>query len=427
MGDWIGFVAITAIATRIGGVGVGLGAVSLVLSARLIPGLFLGPVAGVVIDRYNRKRIMVLCDFGRALVLCTLPFVNSLPGLFLASLLLELMTLLWSPAKESSVPKLVPEDFLPTANSLSLAAAYGTFPFASAVFAVLAKVPDWVGPSAVRHLHLTKESIALYFDALTYLVSAAVIASLVIRHQRHAERKVDQSRTAAGLDEVLQGLEYVARNASVRSVMIGLATGLIGGGMLVPLGPTFATQVLHAGSSGYGLLLTAMGVGVAVGVLLLTIGQKRVPIDRTFAFAVTGAGVSLIAASFMTGLSAATFCIGVLGLFAGAVYVLGFTSVQLNTVDEMRGRVFTLLYTLTRVCILVAFVLAPLLSVGLGSLASTIFGTPAMLPGFHLTLPGVRVTLLLAGIIIVGAGMLAAWSMRRPSRGAVAQSEPMGS
>lgn len=107
LGDWIGFVAITALAARIAGGGSPEAAVGLVLSARLVPGLFLAPAAGVLVDRWNRKRVMVACDIGRGLVLATLPWVDTIAGLVVASLFLEILTLMWAPAKEASVPKLV--------------------------------------------------------------------------------------------------------------------------------------------------------------------------------------------------------------------------------------------------------------------------------------------------------------------------------
>jgi MFS family permease len=62
IGDWLGFVAIVAVATRISG---SAGAISLVMSARLVPGFFLAPVAGVLVDRLDRKKIMVACDLVR--------------------------------------------------------------------------------------------------------------------------------------------------------------------------------------------------------------------------------------------------------------------------------------------------------------------------------------------------------------------------
>src|SRR5437016_3448585 len=109
LGDWVGLFAILALAARIGG---GPGSVGLVMSARMIPGFFLASVGGVLVDRWDRKRVMVTCDIGRGIVLLTLPFVDNLAGLFVASLFLEVMTLLWSPAKEASVPNLVASDKL---------------------------------------------------------------------------------------------------------------------------------------------------------------------------------------------------------------------------------------------------------------------------------------------------------------------------
>ena len=94
LGDWVGLFAILALAARIGG---GPGSVGLVMSARMIPGFFLASVGGVLVDRWDRKRVMVACDIGRGLVLATLPFIHTVWGLFLASLAMEVLSLLWSP------------------------------------------------------------------------------------------------------------------------------------------------------------------------------------------------------------------------------------------------------------------------------------------------------------------------------------------
>ena len=134
LGDWIGFVAITALSNRIAGTN----GVALVLSARLVPGFFLGSLGGLLADRVDRKKLMVACDIGRAVVVGLLPFVHNLPMLFLANLVLEALTLLWSPAKEATVPNLVREEQLPKVNSLGLAAAYGTFPLGAGLFTALA-------------------------------------------------------------------------------------------------------------------------------------------------------------------------------------------------------------------------------------------------------------------------------------------------
>ena len=88
------FLAIAAMATRVGG-GSPETAVGLVMSARIVPGFFLGPVAGVLVDRWDRKKVMVSCDLVRAFTLLLLPFVDHVWQLLIASLVLEMCTLLW--------------------------------------------------------------------------------------------------------------------------------------------------------------------------------------------------------------------------------------------------------------------------------------------------------------------------------------------
>ena len=109
----------------------------------------------------------------------------------LASLVLEVLTLLWSPAKEASVPNLVPPDHLTTANSLSLAAAYGTFPFAVVVVRParrrlgLARVDQ----RACDFLGLDQMALAFYVDAATFVVAALLVRGLPIGRRRRRRRR----------------------------------------------------------------------------------------------------------------------------------------------------------------------------------------------------------------------------------------------
>jgi len=356
LGDWIGFIAVTALAARVGGSSPEA-AIGLVLSARLIPGFFFGTIAGVLVDRWDRKRVMVVCDIGRGLTLATLPFVTSLPELFFASLLLEVFTLVWSPAKDASVPNMVPQDQLATANSMSLVAAYGTFPIGSAIFALLAKVAQWLGGyDALRGLRLGhQETLAIWVDVGTFFVSALIISTLVLPKRAPREAKeahLDVGRTVA---ELREGLSFIKSSPVVRSVMVGLATGLIGAGMLVPLGPVFSKDVLGGGSAGFGLLLTALGTGVAMGIAVVSVIQSRIPLHRAFVIAVLGAGVAIIVGGAMATLTPAVIAVFVLGLCGGGVYVLGYTILQTDVDDQLRGRIFAVLYTVVRFCLLLAY------------------------------------------------------------------------
>ncbi|MCZ7528173.1 MAG: MFS transporter [Acidimicrobiia bacterium] len=220
LGDWIGLLAILAIANRVSQSNAA--ALSLVMVARMLPGFLLAPVCGALVDRWDRKRVMVVCDLGRAAMLALLPFVDSLTGLVLASFALEVLTLFWGPAKDASVPHLVPAEYLTGANSLSLIAAFGTFPLGALVFASLAGLTEWLsGFDALADVN--RESLALLFDAGTFLASALVIAGLPIRSNHGRVRPgVDWGQTWRDIKE---GVRFIAGHELVRGVMIGLSGG----------------------------------------------------------------------------------------------------------------------------------------------------------------------------------------------------------
>lgn len=395
LGDWIGLVAVLSLAARVGGSSPEA-AIGLVMSARMLPGFFFGSVAGVLVDRWDRKRVMVTCDIGRGFVMATLPFIDSVWGLFLASLALEVLTLLWSPAKEASVPNLVETRRLTTANSLSLAAAYGTFPIGSLLFASLTKVAEFVGNHAgpLNFLELNQESLAIYVDVITFFASAALIATLALPRNPRRHGRIDLGRT---FTELKEGWAFIGTSPIIRSVLVGLGTGLIGGGMVAPLGPTFATWVLHAGPAGFGLLLTSLGVGIAIGVVGLSAIQKRVPHDKLFAASVLGAGACMLVAASMSRPLWCMLFIAAMGVCAGASYVLGFTLMQESVGDELRGRIFATFYTLSRLCLLISLTLAPLA-------AGVLDGVSGV--------PGVRITLWIGASITVLAGVLAARTLK---------------
>ncbi|MCU1485340.1 MAG: hypothetical protein JWN67_2086 [Actinomycetia bacterium] len=417
MGDWLGFFAIVAIAKNVGG-GSGAGAISLVMTARLVPGLFLAPLAGVLVDRWNRKTVMVCCDLGRAVVLVSLPFIDSLFGLVIASLLIELATLLWSPAKEASVPNLVPTSHLTTANSLSLAAAYGTFPIASLLFAGLEKVGDHLaGSGSLSFFRFGQDgSVSIYVDVLTFAASALFISTLVLPPSRRAQQAELGIDFNGPFRELREGWHFMFTDRVVRAVMLALATGLIGGGMVLPLGDLFSRDVLGGGSAGFGLLISAMGFGMAAGVIGLSALQKRLPKQRVFSAAVLGAGGCLLAGASMSAFTPALVCVGGLGLCAGAVYVLGFTILHETVADELRGRIFSSLYTLVRVCLLLSFAVGPLLADRLGALSTTWFDAEVHVGAVHVAIPGVRLALWISALTIIGAGFLAVGAFRRARR-----------
>ena len=430
-GDWIGLFAITALAANISGAPEA--ATALVLTARVAPSFFIGPFMGVLVDRYDRKILMRIADIARACVFVALPFIDTLWGLILASLLLEVFTLLWSPAKEALVPSLVPRDRLTTANSLGVLAAYGTMPFAGVIQFLLkagndqlAKV-SWLGPLGFDHNVGKAQALAFYFDALTFLATAFIVwrfirssgVPVVSASSDPGAEGEDRAPVGfkAAIADIREGWKFIFENPTVRAVNVGLAAGLLGGAMLVPLGPVFAKLVI-GDTNAFSLYITALGFGVAIGVAALTAWQQKIPKARVFVAVLFFAGVSIL-----FGISMSTFLLSAIGVFglglgAGSVYVLGYTLLQENTEDELRGRTFTTFLTLVRMCVLGAMVLGPTISAILDPLMKRWIGhldargVPTIeLFGVRYGLPGVRVTLWLGGFLIIVASVLAARSI----------------
>ncbi len=403
-GDWIGLIAILAIAARISNNSGA--AVSLVMLARVVPGFFLGTVGGVLIDRLDRRKVMVFCDVGRASLLLLLPFVENLLGLVLISFALEIFTLLWGPAKDASVPHLVDADQLQSANTLSLVASYATFPFASIVFSLLAAVAAWLGSfTALSTLRVNQEALALAVDAGTFLVSAFIVFRLPIPR---GGRDPDAKRADLGetLRDIREGLRYIADEPQVRGVIVGLGIGLIGAGAMIPLGPVFAQQALGGDAATFGLLMTALGVGAAAGVVGLLAIQQRLHRERVFPMAVMGTGAFLVLAASLSEPIFAALAVGAVGACAGTSYVTGFTVLQETVHDELRGRTFATLYSVIRLCLLVSLVISPLWSNFWGWVTSGILNQHRLVNvgGATYAFPGVRIALWGGGLITFAAG-----------------------
>jgi len=405
-GEWVFFLAVAIKAAEVGP-GTPEGAVALVLLARLGPGFFLSQLAGVLADRWDRRRLMAMCDLIRAGIVCVFPFVSHVWQLVLLSLALEAFTLLWIPSKEALVPNLLPARHLPTANTLSVLATYGTFPLAAGLLWVFETQSD-DGTVA-----------GFFFDAATFLISAALIWSIAVPKSRTARPDPEHRRTidADKLDlrslfsQVLEGWRVIFGDATLRAVNIGLAVGLVGGAMLATLGRVYFDEVLLQAESSLALLW-GFGVGVVVGVVaLLLVSQK---IDRPWVFgrALLLAGLALFCATSIDELGIVVVLLGLAGAAVGVVYILGFTIIQETTDDELRGRVFAAFYSVSRVAVLLIVVAAPAIAVLFDRLTElTTDGTVSVF-GYELLIPGVRITFWVAALIIVGAGTFAIRTLR---------------
>ena len=414
-GDWLGLLAISILAIRVGSGNEGA-ALSLVLGARIAPGFFFGPLAGVFVDRWNRKRVMVFCDIGRAMVMIVLPFINNLIGLFIASLILEALTMLWSPAKEASVPNLVSEKFLTSANSLSLVAAYGTFPLGAGLMALFGRLSTALFDSSwADNIRLDDMGLAFYANAVSFLITALIISTLALPENPHVKKSDSRGikkYLADPINDLKQGWQFAFINPVVRTVNAGLATAMLGAGMVIPLGVIYTDELLGAGKSGFGVLLTSLGFGVGAGVLLVFFFRNTIDKAKTFTRVLFGAGISLFATVSTGQIHFAMVMLFVGGICLGVIYVVGFTLLHENVEDHMRGRIFATFYLLVRACVLLALVIGPLVEDGLDRLSSLLWDRDIEILGLEIAVPGVRISLWLAALIVFSAGVLSKVSLR---------------
>jgi len=138
LGDWVGFVAVASLVAQLGGRSLAGFAVAGVMLARLLPSVLFGPIAGVLVDRFDRRRMMIGADIARGALYATMPFLPTLWAIYLLSFFIECLSLLWTTSKDSSIPNMVPRRQLSNANSVSLVTTYGTLPLGAIIATSLA-------------------------------------------------------------------------------------------------------------------------------------------------------------------------------------------------------------------------------------------------------------------------------------------------
>lgn len=410
LGDWIGVLAILALTVEImGPTRAAPFALGAVMSARVVPAMLLGPVAGVFVDRWNRKRVLIAADIGRGLVMALIPFTDELLTLLLATLLIELLSALFAPAKDAIFPRLVRRDQLVGANQVNLVVTYGTLPLGGVLYAALVSFAVSVAPEG-SFLADRPIAVPIWFNALSFWVSAPLLARL--GHGAPIRTPTAGLEEPGAWTQLKEGFAFIASHPIIRALIVGVMIAFVAAGTVISLGELFA-RILNAGPEAFGTLVAAVGAGLLGGLLASGPLTGRFAKERLFAPGVGTAGVALIAAAMMPRLDLVLAIGAVMGLGAGVAFIVGYTILQERTIDSLRGRTFAAFHTGVRVAILGATVAAPLL-VGIIGIEAPIREPQAGPGGFYpYQIGGVRLTLALAGVLAtVGAFAAGRWLQR---------------
>ncbi|GIH65758.1 dTMP kinase [Microbispora siamensis] len=397
LGDWLNIIALTALAGNLTA-GSGFQAQSLAIGgvfvAKMLPAILLGPLAGAVADRFDRRLTMVVADLARFAVVLSIPLVGVYQWVIIATFLVECVNLFWVPAKDATVPNLVPKERLEEANQLNLLVTYGTAPVAAALFAIVSGVVTTIS-AAAPSFDVAATSVALYANALAYLASAVMVFTLRAIPKNH----IRHVSAPSVLRQITEGWRFVGGNRVVRGLIIGMLGAFAAGGAVIGVAKAYV-QALGGGDAGYGAVFCAVFLGMAFGMFFGLRLLKGLSRRRLFGLSIVLAGLTLAAVSLIQNLVVVVVLTVVLGACAGIAWIIGYTVIGLEVEDGLRGRTFSFLQSLARVVLL--------LVVAVASTLAALFGTHALrIAGISYRFDGTNLVLLLGALLAIAVGVVA--------------------
>jgi len=423
LGDWLSLLALSALAYALtgnnhpthgslftgGNATTGSVAVGGVWITSLLPYLLFGPLAGAVADRLDRRMNLIVGDVVRAVLYLSIPvnlivgFAPKLTWIYIAQFLACCASLFWSPAKDASIPNLVPHEKLEEANGLSLLTTYGTAPIAALLFVLLQTISQFLGRGVHYFAHVAQGQVvlSLYFNTATFVISAFTVASLHLPSIGNGG-KISVPSVAKSIWE---GWKFAGQNRTVRGITIGMLGAFAAAGVVVGLGYGYVSSTLHGGPTGWGFVFAAIFLGLAVGmsagVKVFGDFSKR----RLFGLAIAVAGIPLALIALIPNLPVVVVLVIVLGISAGIAYTTGYTIIGREVDDETRGRTFAFLQSAPRVVMFAVIACSGLLAAGFSAIVKAIAHSPDIKFG-HVVYAsvGLNFVLLLAAVVAILLG-----------------------
>ncbi len=330
LGDWLNTIAIYTLVLKLSGTGT---AVASAMMAKLLPIFFVSPLAGVLVDRMDRKAIMIISDVLRFVVVLGFLLVDDVGDLWLLYTLAVVEISLagfFEPARSAIIPSLTPREDLVTANALS----GSTWSVMLAVGAVLGgALVSWFGIKA-----------AFIIDAFTFLLSAWFIARIQSPKEALEKAKAERS-DASGFKTLVDGMRYLISQPMIL-VLALMKSGLALAGGVMTLIPLYANKMFASASAismAIGAMYSARGLGAALGPILV----KKVFGDSTRVLQ-----IAILCGFFLGALSyflfaqshrlwSASLSIALATFFGSIIWVFSSALIHLEADSRFLGRVFS--------------------------------------------------------------------------------------
>jgi MFS family permease len=289
-----------------------------------LPTVVIGLVAGPLVDRLSRRRLLVVSDLVRLGVFVALPFEDRPELILVLAAVAGVANSFFRPAVLAGVPNLVDEHELASASSLLQATDW----FAAAI-----------GPVAGGALVSATGTHAVYWiNAATFLFSAFLIARIPARYLQS-----EQGLTRGHWRDLREGLDAFRRSQALRTVLFGFGFAMLAAGLVNVSEIFLATRSLHSNAFGYGLLWTATGVGLVAGSILTGAVLERREVRDVYPLVFLPWALGAVGAAVAPNVWIAAVAMVVSGFGNGLTFPMTVVIVQKYTSDRLRGRAFTLI------------------------------------------------------------------------------------
>jgi DHA3 family macrolide efflux protein-like MFS transporter len=331
------------------------GAIGILLICMGAPRVAFGLLAGVYVDRLDRKRMMIVSDLARGLVVLSFLFVQRVDQIwiyYIGAFVMAAISTLFDPAKEASVPNLLPKEHLLMANSLSQTSFYMALTSGSALAGIL-----------IGALH--SPAPAIIFDALSFFVSAAFIVPLPIPH--HVDRSIAQDHSARQVwHELKAGLRFVAHQRLLVGALVGFAVMMLGIGAINVLFVPFLVNDLHLPETYLGFIDLVQMIGMLAVTGYIGHLARRFQPWQIIGGGIIALGVFLGAVGWVEEawvLFPLSFIWGIVIAPAQA----SATTIMQSTPDEIRGRAISAIQTVNGTTNVISMAVAGLLGAAIGA------------------------------------------------------------
>lgn len=331
LGDWFNAVAVYALLLDLTGSAT---AVAWMMITQFLPMAIVGPLAGVVVDRINRRRLMIAADVLRGCLILGLLLVRHADQVWIAYVVMALTvsaSAFFEPARTATIPNITSSAELLPANALS-----------SATWSTMLAAGASIGGAVTA---IAGRNVAFGINAASFFWSAYFIARTSYdATPPHAPQRIGFA-ALVGITDLVEGFRYVRQRSHVAALMCVKAGWGLAGGVLLLL-TIFGQRIFPiAGGSaaGIGVLYGARGVGAALGPISLRwiLGQQPRTLRRAIGPAFFTVGVFYVALAAAPTLAVAALCV-LLAHFGGSIlWVFSTVLLQLEVPDKFRGRVFS--------------------------------------------------------------------------------------